>query len=204
MTAAFEEALKPGLRRTTRLENAHNSEFRELLYPWHPWVGLRVCVHEAIDKSSGSIFRCTLSGSDAGRWVEIPAWMFDRSICAKLRVAGDAHADLAALTALAVLLRHVLNDRFVSPNAPLSGVAGLSHDSNRGEAHATPDEGDAGATPYTAADRSVRKRTTEGDRRHAGVVRPANRDTSSTDGPDDTVDPGACRQEPDGLGGGGR
>jgi hypothetical protein len=130
--------------------------------------------------------------------------MFDRSICAKLRVAADAHADLAALAALAALLRHVLNDRPVSPNALLSGVAGLSRDPNRGEVHATPDEDDAGATPRTAADRSVRRRTTEDDRRHAGVVRPANRDTSRTDGLDDTVDPGACRQEPDWLGGGGR
>jgi hypothetical protein len=29
---------------TTKLENAHGTEFRELLYPWHPWFGLRVGV----------------------------------------------------------------------------------------------------------------------------------------------------------------
>jgi hypothetical protein len=51
------------------------------------------------------VFRPSLSGSDAGRWLEIPAWMFDRSACARLRVATDAHADLAALTTLATLLR---------------------------------------------------------------------------------------------------
>src|SRR5215472_10283781 len=34
---------------TTRLENAHNTEFRELLYPWHPWSGLRIGIHEAIE-----------------------------------------------------------------------------------------------------------------------------------------------------------
>src|SRR5947208_10981922 len=64
---------------TTRLENTHGTDFRELLYPWHPWFGLRVCVHQAIDKSGSGIFRCTLSGSDADRWLEVPAWMFDRS-----------------------------------------------------------------------------------------------------------------------------
>ena len=39
---------------------------------------------------------------------------------------------------LAALLRHVLNDRFASSNAPLSGVSILSRDQNRGEVHATP------------------------------------------------------------------
>jgi hypothetical protein len=43
--------------------------------------------------------------------------MFDRLTCAKLRVAADSHTDLAALTALAALLQHVLNDHLVSSNA---------------------------------------------------------------------------------------
>src|SRR5262249_5937639 len=35
------EAIKAqGVDPPTRLENAHNTEFRELLYPWHPWSGL--------------------------------------------------------------------------------------------------------------------------------------------------------------------
>src|SRR2546430_8750752 len=75
------------------------TEFRELLYPWHPWFGLRVGVHAAIERSSDTVFRCSLSGSDADRWLEVPAWMFDRSACAKVQVA-DAHVDLAALTHL--------------------------------------------------------------------------------------------------------
>jgi hypothetical protein len=90
-----------GLGRTTRLENAHGTEFRELLSPWHPRFGLRVGVHEAIDKSDGIVFRCNLSGLEADQWLEIPAWMFDRSACAGMRAATDAHADLAALTMLA-------------------------------------------------------------------------------------------------------
>ena len=39
--------------------------------------------------------------------------MFDRSACASTRVAADARTDLAALTALAGLLRHVLKKRIV-------------------------------------------------------------------------------------------
>ena len=101
---------------------------------------------QAVEKSGGVIFRCNLTGSDADRWLdlsstlEIPAWMFDRSACAEAHVAADARTDLAALTALASQLRHVLNDRFASSNARVSGAPRLSRDQNRGEVHATPDE----------------------------------------------------------------
>jgi hypothetical protein len=77
---------------TTRLGNTHGTEFRELLYPWHPWFALWVGVHEAIEKSDTIVFRCNLSGSDADRWLEVPAWMFERSACTKVRVVADGHA----------------------------------------------------------------------------------------------------------------
>jgi hypothetical protein len=182
---------------TTRLGNTHGTEFRELLYPWHPWFALWVGVHEAIEKSDTIVFRCNLSGSDADRWLEVPAWMFERSACTKVRVVADGHADLAALTTLATLLRHVLNDHFASSNALLSGASSLSRDQNRGEVHAKPDEADAGAPPRATTNRPIRRRTAEADRRHAGVVRAADGDTGSADQPDDTVDPGSCRQKPD-------
>jgi hypothetical protein len=127
--------------------------------------------------------------------------MFDRSACAKVQVA-DAQVDLAALTHLAALLRRALNDRFTSSNAPLSGVSILSHDQNRGELHAMSNE--AGAPLCTTTGRPVRSRTASDDRRHAGMVWAANGDTSGTDQPDDTIDPGACRQEQDRLESGGR
>jgi hypothetical protein len=123
--------------------------------------------------------------------------MFERSACTKVRVVADGHADLAALTTLATLLRHVLNDRCASSNALLSGASSLSRDQNRGEVHAKPDEADAGAPPRATTNRPIRKRTAEADRRHAGVVRAADGDTGSADQPDDTVDPGSCRQKPD-------
>ena len=64
------------------------------------------------------------------RWLEIPAWTFDRSACARVRVAADAHADLAALMALADLVRDALSDRFAPSNAWLSGASNLSCDDN--------------------------------------------------------------------------
>ena len=180
---------------TTRLENTHGPEFRELLYRWHPWFGLRVGVHEAIGRSGEVAFRCSLSGTDVDRWLEIPAWMFERSACARVRVAADAYADLAALMALGELVRDALSDRFAPSNARLSGAFNLSRDQNRGEVNATPDKADAGATPRAATNRLIRRRTADDDRQRAGVVRAAERDTSSADRPDDTVDPGSCRQK---------
>ena len=41
----------------TKLENAHSTEFRELLYPWHPWSGLRVGVREAVERRGDIVFR---------------------------------------------------------------------------------------------------------------------------------------------------
>jgi hypothetical protein len=67
---------------TTKFKNTHGTVFRgSLYYHLHPWFGMRVVIHEAVDKSDGVVFRCTLSGSTAGRWLEVPAWMFDRAAC---------------------------------------------------------------------------------------------------------------------------
>src|SRR6516162_1262726 len=181
--------------RTTKLKNAHRTEFREVLYRWHPWFGLQVGVHEAIGRSDCIVFRCNLSGSNTDRWLEVPAWMFDRSACARVRVAINAHADLAALTELAALFRQVLGDRLAPPNAPLLSASILPHDQNRGEVHATPDEAAGGASQRAATNRPVRRRTVDG-RRHAGLVGAAGAEPSGTDRADDTVDPGACRQKP--------
>jgi len=104
-------------RSTTRLENAHGTEFWELLYPWHPWSGLRIGIHEAIERPGGVVFRCDLTASDANRWLEIPAWMFDPSACAKVRLAVEPHTDLSALVMLGVLLRDVRNKRSTALDA---------------------------------------------------------------------------------------
>jgi len=111
-----------------------------------------------IDQQMPAPLTCQWKASQAvrsGPLLEIPAWMFDRSACAGMRAAADAHADLAALTMLAALLRHALNGRFASSNISLLGAPRLSRDQNRGEVHATPDEADAGAPPRAAADRPV-------------------------------------------------
>jgi hypothetical protein len=112
------------------------------LYRFHPWCGRDVFVHEAIEKAGGGAFRCTLDGSEVERWLEIPAWMFDRAAC-----AGDAHfstdpfVSLEALDALSVLLNHVLKLGATSSNLRFRSAGGISHDQNRGENHGTKDDG---------------------------------------------------------------
>jgi hypothetical protein len=107
-----------------------------LLYRFHPWSGLPIAIHKAIDKPDGVVFRCDIVDSDSDRWLENPAWMFDRSACAKVRlVATDPHADMSALVALASLLRDVLHDPSVVSNIPDSVVSNLSRDPNRGDVH---------------------------------------------------------------------
>src|SRR5690606_15556675 len=105
---------------------------RELLYPWHPWAGRQVFIHELIDKKDAVVFRCTLSGQALHRWLEIPAWMFDRAVSANWRITVHPRVDLAALGALASLLRNT-----ASPSqSDEMGAALGSHDANRGDVHA--------------------------------------------------------------------
>jgi hypothetical protein len=179
---------------TTRLENAHGTEFRELLYPWHPWTGLRVGIHEVIERPDGIAFRCDLNASEASRWLEIPAWMFDRSACAKVRLAAEPHTDLSALVMLVALLWDVRNARSAAPDAPASGVC-LSGDRNRREHHATPEQTEVGTPLCAAANRPVLRERAD-DRRHAGLVRTTDGDPGDADHLDDASDPRSCRQTP--------
>ena len=185
----------------TRLENAHGTVFRALLYPWHPWFGMRVAIHETIAKSDGVAFRCTLSGSASDRWLEVPAWMFERAAYpeqASMVVAPLV--DMAALSTLADLLRQALKDRPAPSNVPLPGALSSSHHQNRGEAHDNPGVGTSimrsGATSRatrrqrsSSADRPVRRRVadiSDGDTVLAGA---AGGGARHADQPDEASDP---------------
>jgi hypothetical protein len=125
---------------TTRFENAHKTVFREVFYPHHPWSGRQVGVHATIEKPDGVVFRCALDGAEADRWLEIPAWMFDRAGCPHAAsMTAEPFVSLDALAALSALLDLALKDRTPSSNAQLSGASRTSHDQNRGEAHVTQD-----------------------------------------------------------------
>jgi hypothetical protein len=54
-----------------------------------------------IEKADGAFFRCTLDGLEAERWLEIPAWMFDRAACpGDVRLWAAPFVSLEALSAV--------------------------------------------------------------------------------------------------------
>jgi transposase len=52
---------------TARFENTHKTILRQV-EPYHLWSGRQVSVHATIEKP-GVVFRCTLDGSEADRWL---------------------------------------------------------------------------------------------------------------------------------------
>src|SRR5690606_24260571 len=62
-------------------------------------------VHEVIGKAGRDVFRCSLSGRSSDRWLEVPAWMFDRAASAAWHIAVTPHVDLGTLGGLVMLLK---------------------------------------------------------------------------------------------------
>ena len=161
----------------TGFENAHGTVSRELLYPWHPWCGLQVAVHEAITRADGVAFRCTLTGSGGDRWLEVPAWMFDRVTCPdQTRLTAQPTVILIALSALAELVRST------SSSAPCPGASSSSYEQTRGEGHGSdgfsqheqaPEDVHGTPARTHAANRAVRRRTAQRLGEHSGVAGPA-------------------------------
>ena len=183
---------------TTRFENAHRTVLREVLYRYHPWFGRRVYVHGAVDKADDVVFRCALDGSQADRRLEVPAWMFDRTVCPDAQLlTAQPFVSIDVLSRLSALLDLALKDRTPSA-ALLSGASRVSYDQNRGETHVTPD-GKAreripthSTTAAAAADGSVRERPVEWRHRRAHMAGAAGGSPGGSHEPDDAVDPRSC------------
>jgi hypothetical protein len=185
-------------RCTTTFENAHRTVLREVLYRHHPWFGRRVCIHGTVDKAGYVFFRCTLEESQADRWLEVPAWMFDRTAYPDPGLlAAQPYVSIEALAALSALLDLALKDQ--TPSAVLlSGASRASHDQNRGETHVTRDENLRERIPTqstiapAAPARSVRERPVERRHRRARMAGAAGGSAGSAHEPDDAVDPRPC------------
>src|SRR5262249_23803841 len=110
----------------------------EVLYPWHPWFGRVVHVHEVIEQRAGGVLRCSPDGDGSGP--ELPQWMFDRAACLAIGMAASPRVDRAALIALKTCLANAsgadLCGRPLS-NASASGAGRSSCDQNQGAARAT-------------------------------------------------------------------
>src|SRR6202045_4334248 len=157
---------------TTRRRNAHGIAEYELLYPWHPWAGCLVHIHEVVEKAGREVFRCSLSGRASGRWLEFPAWMFDRAARAAWRVGAAPYVDIAVLTALATLLQDVTSVSGAPSQLRDSSAALGSHDANRGDVHAAPAYRSSPSSHQCKSIRSVLRPALRGaDAAMAGVAR---------------------------------
>ena len=125
---------------TRRRDNAHKIEELEVLYPWHPWFGRVVHVHEVIEQRAGGVLRCSLDGDASRRWRELPQWMFDRAACLTVRMAASPRVDTAALIALKTCLADASGAGLCGgplSNASASGAGRSSCNQNQGAAGAT-------------------------------------------------------------------
>lgn len=94
-----------------------------MFYPWRPWAGRSVHVHEVIEKAGWAVFRCSLDGVASDRRLEVPVWMFDRSAIQGWQLGAAPVASVAALGALAALLHDAVGVRDGAPQTRESSAA---------------------------------------------------------------------------------
>ena len=90
---------------TTQQRNTHNIESREVRYPWHPWCGRVVAVHQTFAKNGWVVSHCSIEENAEARHLEIPEWMFDPVICRRTQLAAVPTVSCEALLDLKSLLR---------------------------------------------------------------------------------------------------
>ncbi|SJM34853.1 conserved hypothetical protein [Mesorhizobium delmotii] len=143
--------------------------------------GRCVHVHEVIEKADREVFRCSLSGHASDRWLEVPAWMFDRAVCTAWRIAAAPHVDPRTLGVLVTLLQDATANSHTPSQLEDSGAASGPHDANRGEVHAAP--------AYDISVRSVLQPARRADRADATMAGAAGRDAPDADKADGAPDP---------------
>ena len=109
-----------------------------MLYPWHPWAGRSVHVHEVIEKAGWPAFRCSLTGVVSDRRLEVPVWMFDRSASRGWQVGATPVVAVTALGALVALLHDAAGIRDGAPQTRDSSAASGSQEAIPGDSDATP------------------------------------------------------------------
>jgi hypothetical protein len=121
----------------------HVTEGAEVLYPWHPWFGRVVHVHEVIERGGEHIFRCDVDEKLSGRCLDVPAWMFDRVACLGVRRVATPQVDLAGLARL----KRLFVDAAGQASTPVAVIGARHSFENRGDADAAPQSARA-ALPY--------------------------------------------------------
>ncbi len=121
---------------TSRQQNAHITDTRELLYRWHCWYGQPVYIFGTVTRGEHVFLRCALDRGESGRLLEVPQWMFDATTCCRMVLAATANVSVQTLRDLTRFICAVQ-----SPNE--TGVL-------KGKHPTLPDPGGARAKPKTS------------------------------------------------------
>ena len=143
-----------------------------------------------IDKNGAAVFRCSLSGDDCDRLLEVPGWMFDRCASGGWLLASAPQVSMAAIDALSALLI----DGGAASQSGNIGAASGSQDTIRRDADASP----AHSLPVRPVPHPKRR---TGSAR-AAVADLAGRDTPEAEATDGALDPRSHRGRTDKLTGG--
>ncbi len=90
---------------TSRQQNTHIGELRDICYPWHPWRDRNVRVHATLVKRGQAVARCSLEDAQPFRIVEVPLWMLDAAACCKIQAAKSSVVNVESLRELKELLQ---------------------------------------------------------------------------------------------------
>src|SRR6516164_4649660 len=60
---------------TSRQQDTHIGELRDICYPWHPWHDRRVRVQATLVKRGRAVARCSLEDVQPFRILEVQLWM---------------------------------------------------------------------------------------------------------------------------------
>jgi hypothetical protein len=104
----------------------------EVIYPWHPWVGRAVRVHEVAERGAIASARCSLPGATPVRIRELPLWMLDAMGRRTMRVEAHPMATHSALAALHALLSAERKRYEAEPEA-----LAIASPESRGDRHGT-------------------------------------------------------------------
>lgn len=180
---------------TSQFDTAHGIVFREVYYPWHPWFGQLVAVHSVVEKAPGLVFRCTLNGLAATRWLEIPAWMFERTSCPLAATLADQPwVGIPTLLSLQVLLASTTK---VVGSEPGFSRLSLTSRNNGGRQSGVDQHEKPGAQGVcTERERSSAGPVWRSPRPvadgNADLVGPSQGNAGNADPVDGATDPGAC------------
>ena len=116
----------------------------EVVYPWHPWVGRTVCVHEVVERGAIASARSTACRGQPVRLRELPLWMLDAAGCRTMRVEEHPMATLCGLAALHALLSAGRRSE-AEPEA-----AAMESPESRGDRHGTSSSSDLQPTPVNS------------------------------------------------------